>query len=142
MSAKKQGDYSVGYAKPPKATQFKPGTSGNPAGRPKGAKNFKTVIEKEALSKVTVKEGGKAKTMTKMEAVVVALFHKALGGTSAAQKEALALLQIYLAEKAEEEQALSKADVAVLGNRAAFLKAVEKVTAANESDDGGGPDEA
>jgi hypothetical protein len=28
-------DYEVGYKKPPKATQFKPGQSGNPAGRPK-----------------------------------------------------------------------------------------------------------
>lgn len=142
MSAKKQGDYSVGYAKPPKATQFKPGTSGNPAGRPKGAKNIKTVIEKEALSKVTIKEGGKAKTMTKMEGVVMALFHKALGGTGTAQKETLVLLQTYLAEEAEAAPTLSKADLAVLGNRAAFLKAVEQVTAASEADDADSPDEA
>ena len=29
------GDYEVGYRKPPKATQFQPGQSGNPKGRPK-----------------------------------------------------------------------------------------------------------
>jgi hypothetical protein len=49
MAAKKtppakgdSGDYQVGYGKPPKHTQFKPGKSGNPQGRPKGTKNLKT----------------------------------------------------------------------------------------------------
>ena len=31
--------YEVGYGKPPKDTRFKPGQSGNPSGRPKGATN-------------------------------------------------------------------------------------------------------
>ncbi len=30
------GNYEVGYGKPPKDSQFKPGQSGNPNGRPKG----------------------------------------------------------------------------------------------------------
>nr|WP_306262013.1 DUF5681 domain-containing protein [Pararhizobium sp. IMCC21322] len=32
-------DYEVGYAKPPQSSRFKPGMSGNPKGRPKGARN-------------------------------------------------------------------------------------------------------
>ena len=31
----KRQDYKVGYSKPPKKHQFKPGQSGNPAGPPK-----------------------------------------------------------------------------------------------------------
>ena len=31
-------DSDVGYGRPPKASQFKPGQSGNPNGRPRGAK--------------------------------------------------------------------------------------------------------
>ena len=30
--------YEVGYGKPPAGTRFKPGQSGNPAGRPKGSR--------------------------------------------------------------------------------------------------------
>jgi Family of unknown function (DUF5681) len=42
MSGKKRrptGRYRVGYCKPPKRTQFKRGTSGNPKGRKKGSRN-------------------------------------------------------------------------------------------------------
>ena len=30
-----EGDYEVGYGKPPKHSRFKPGQSGNPKGRPR-----------------------------------------------------------------------------------------------------------
>ena len=36
----------VGYGKPPKLTRFKPGQSGNPRGRPRGALNMATVLER------------------------------------------------------------------------------------------------
>lgn len=39
-------EYEVGYGKPPKKHQFKPGYSGNKKGRPKGSLNVFTEIEK------------------------------------------------------------------------------------------------
>ena len=41
--------YKVGYKRPPVSTRFKPGSSGNPKGRPKGQRNFKTIMRKPSM---------------------------------------------------------------------------------------------
>ncbi len=38
-------EYEVGYGKPPVASRFPPGRSGNPRGRQKGSKNGRTLLE-------------------------------------------------------------------------------------------------
>jgi hypothetical protein len=66
------GGYPVGYGKPPKHTQFKPGKSGNPQGRPKGTKNLKTDLAEELCEKILVHEGGQARKLSKQRALVKA----------------------------------------------------------------------
>jgi hypothetical protein len=39
MSTKKRPRQAIGYGRPPVATRFRKGCSGNPHGRPKGARN-------------------------------------------------------------------------------------------------------
>jgi hypothetical protein len=41
-------DYEVGYSKPPQHTRFVKGQSGNPRGRPSGAKSMKNPTEQGA----------------------------------------------------------------------------------------------
>jgi hypothetical protein len=73
-------DYEVGYGRPPKATQFKKGRSGNPKGRPKNAKVVTASLRKELTSKITVTEGQKQMTISKAEAAAKRVVAKALGG--------------------------------------------------------------
>ena len=42
MGKDRNGHYEVGYGKPPVATRWQPGQSGNPKGREKGARGLKT----------------------------------------------------------------------------------------------------
>lgn len=72
--------YETGFGKPPKATQFKKGTSANPRGRPKGSKNLGTIVRDEANQQVEVTENGRRRKLTKAEIFVREIFNKASAG--------------------------------------------------------------
>jgi hypothetical protein len=84
--------YSVGYGKPPKASQFKKGQSGNPKGRPKGQKNLKTDLEEELQGAITVTEGGKKASVSKQRALIKALLAKGLSGDIRAMSVVIGLM--------------------------------------------------
>ena len=76
---KQPTEYEVGYGKPPAHSRFRPGQSGNPRGRPRGARNrptlpgpreekLKTLIMEEAYRPVTVKDGDNQVTMPMAQA--------------------------------------------------------------------------
>jgi len=89
----RDGDYQVGYGRPPKHGQFKKGQSGNPKGRPKGAKNFRTEVEEILRSTVTVKHAGKPKSVRTIKAALMRLKEKALKGDQRALEHLLAYAQ-------------------------------------------------
>lgn len=79
-------DYEVGYKKPPKHTQFQPGQSGNPAGRPKDTRNVKHVLLQVATEDMLISENGQSKVVSKQEALIRRLYADALAGDKAAAK--------------------------------------------------------
>ncbi len=77
-------DYEIGYKKPPRHTRFEKGRSGNPRGRPKGKKNLKTDLEEELTERIVVREGGKAKKVSKQRAILKGQAAKAAQGDTKA----------------------------------------------------------
>jgi hypothetical protein len=75
-----RGPFEVGFGKPPRSTRFKPGQSGNPNGRPRGAKNFAVAIEQELVTRVTVTENGRRRRISKREVIAKHLVNKAASG--------------------------------------------------------------
>ena len=74
----------VGYGRPPKEGQFKPGQSGNPAGRPKGVRNFKTDLQEELSEATVIREGEREITISKQRALIKQMVSSALAGNTRA----------------------------------------------------------
>jgi hypothetical protein len=72
--------YETGYGKPPKQHRFKPGQSGNPRGRPKGAKNTAIIIDEILNRKVRVRTGDTVRKMTVLEAMLTGFADHGLKG--------------------------------------------------------------
>ena len=72
--------YEVGFGKPPRRTQFAKGKSGNPRGRPKGALNVATMLERILEEEVIITQNGRRRTVTKLQAAIIQLTDKATGG--------------------------------------------------------------
>jgi hypothetical protein len=80
MGSDEKSDYQVGYGRPPQHTQFKPGESGNPRGRPRGAKNFFVLLEEELKQRVIINENGRRRKISKRAAIVKHMVNKTLSG--------------------------------------------------------------
>jgi hypothetical protein len=91
----------VGYGKPPRAHQFKPGQSGNPKGRPKGAKNEATILYELLHRKIAIRESGRTRKITVLEAILLRFTEDSLKGNT---KSATFLLNRHSAVVSGEPQ--------------------------------------
>src|SRR5271167_1828301 len=79
--------------RPPRGIPFRPGQSGNPRGRPKGARNLSTIVAAALREPVTVTENGRTKRITKLEAAIKQLMDRAASGEARATREVIALAE-------------------------------------------------
>jgi len=110
-------DYDLGYGKPPKTTQWKPGQSGNPKGRPKKIKDFDKLLDRELSETVRITDSGETKLLSKRELIVKRLINEALKGDRAALKLALSFMKNHLSVEGFEPDT---------GDREALLALFEK----------------
>lgn len=105
-------DQAVGYKKPPKATQFKKGQSGNPMGRKRkqkakpllqGPLPTLAALRAEALRLIPVREGENRQEISTIEAVIRSMARSAIQGGVFAQRT---FLELQMAE--DERQAEKK----------------------------------
>lgn len=111
-----RGDYQIGWGKPPRQSQFKPGQSGNPKGRPKGSKALKTLFNSAMDEKIEVTKGGRKRKLSRREVLVEQEVLKALRGDKTAVRHCLELLIRFDPEAAEQilNDELSADDAAIL----------------------------
>ena len=91
----KTPNYAVGYRRPPKATQFEKGVSGNPKGRPKGSRTVGAVLQDILRQKIAVTENGRTRRLPALEVILRRLANDAIRSEPRALKLLLALYDRY-----------------------------------------------
>jgi len=116
-SPEQEGEERVGYCRPPVATRFRPGRSGNPRGRPKKARGLGAIVERAFGEEVEATENGQPTRMTKLEATVKQLVNKAAKGDQRAAQFLLPLLpEAQGAAAAPDPESLSQGDALVVAD--------------------------
>ena len=88
-------DYVVGYRRPPKATQFAAGKSGNPKGRPKGSRSVGAVLNDILQQKIVVTENGKTRRIPALEVMLRRLANDAMHSDPHARRLLVSLIDRY-----------------------------------------------
>jgi hypothetical protein len=117
-------DYDVGYRKPPKSGQFKPGESGNPRGRKKREPTITDRLQKELGRKVPITEHGKKKSVSKLDLIFMTLTNQAAKGDLKAASMIISLLNSQAAETSPDlnTDVMNPEDLAILES---FLAGME-----------------
>jgi uncharacterized protein (UPF0216 family) len=122
-------DYKVGYKKPPLHTRFHKGQSGNPRGRPRGSKNFSTLLADALNEPVVVTEDGRRRQISKRELGFKQLANKFAMAEAQATKMLLGLMlereRLAAAAAPAERPSFGAADEKVIANLLKRLRGEE-----------------
>jgi Family of unknown function (DUF5681) len=111
-------DCEVGYARPPKATRFRPGQSGNPTGYRKGTKTIGARLEELVNSKVTVTEHGRSRRISRLDVMLRQLANDAMRGDQRALKLLIKFFHRYRAgvEGIVRDEEMTTEDLEILSD--------------------------
>jgi hypothetical protein len=90
MSEDKDLSSKSGYKNPPERYRFKKGESGNPNGRPKGARNIKGLFQDILEEEISLNQSGVTRYVTIQEAIARRVASDALKGKEKAIERMLA----------------------------------------------------
>jgi hypothetical protein len=131
-----EDEYDVGYKKPPKSGQIKPGERRNPNGRPKGSRNFNTILRQLMEKPMTLTIDGQKIKVSGREAIAYRVFQKAVAGDAkcieilrSIDHEFELELMTKQAQKHSETD-VSSSDKAILSD---FLKSMKNKGGKNEN---------
>jgi hypothetical protein len=74
------GRSGVGYGRPPRDHQFRPGQSGNARGRPRGAKNESTILREIMRRKIKNRTSDRVSSISVLEGILLRITDDALKG--------------------------------------------------------------
>ena len=123
-----------GYGKPPVKSQFKPGQSGNPKGKPKGRCNVAADLIAELSEQLVVTECGKKRRITKQRAVIKALLSVCLKGKLRAIEMLLRLVpEAEVKVEAEHRKEVDRSVAEAVATATAILDQFDREEAAGVS---------
>jgi uncharacterized protein (UPF0216 family) len=129
MADDDKADYKVGYKKPPLHSRFKKGQSGNARGRPRGSKNFSTLLTDALNEPVVVTEDGRRRKISKRELGFKQLANKFAMAEAQATKMLLGLMlereRLAAAAAPAERPSFGAADEKVIANLLKRLRSSE-----------------
>lgn len=111
-----EDNYEVGYGKPPKASRFKKGQSGNPNGRKRQERTIRGIMHKINSEMVTAKLPEGERQMSALEFVLLSLRNRAAKGDNRATSQFIALTMgaFGIGEPDDIQRDLSSEDRALL----------------------------
>jgi hypothetical protein len=83
-----------GYGRRSNDGRFKPGCSGNPSGRPKEALNFKTDLDNTLKKRVEIRENGKLRYASSLEAIALKMYETAAQGDTTASSQLFTISRV------------------------------------------------
>jgi uncharacterized protein DUF5681 len=111
--------YVVGYRRPPAHTRFKPGHPGR-GGRPKKQRNVRTVLKNTLDERITIREGKRTRSVSKLDAVILRLVNEAVSGNAKAQSNLITLMRsqglIEQPQEATNSEPFTTDDLAIIAD--------------------------